>query len=1216
MRKTFILYFIVVTSMLHAQFGEQKKVIHRQVNTPIDLEVVDLDDDGDLDLITYSTGGSVQGLLWFPNRGDGTFDPKQDLGYVGPLDPDMEAVDFDQDGDLDIVCMAGSVSWSPNNGNGNFGALIPLSVGGSWESNLCLTDIDNDGDLDIVKKSYSNSGYDGISWYANDGSQTFGTGQFIAEVFFLDAVRASDLDGDGDQDLILTGQEATSQAWYQNDGSGNFTFVPVLDADFGNFDALRISDINGDDHPDVIGQNINADWIKFYHNDNGNFSLGGTLPSSWGEFMLNDLNGDEYPDITVPQNSPSLVVFINDGTGNFPISDTLPDGPQLNLAAGDIDGDGSIDILGTSYPDPLVMMLGNADGEFAAPMTISFNSETFHTLAVADLDGDGLKDVISAKSEEDTFMWFRSEGDGSYEPPASLAPVSGATSLHTITARDMDLDGDQDVLVLANPGQFQLTLYSNDGMGNFGADQIISSGIGGLVNVSVGDVDNDGDPDILCGNSSRQPVIFQNDGTGVFNEGPPLTTDIQVIFHFADLNNDGYLDVLTARPGFNAFINQGDGTFALTDSQVISGTTHSLATTDLNADGHIDLIQNSYRWRSGNGDGTFQTTDQFLALNTDHHFAEVDGDGHIDMFTVSDAEVKWHRNINNVFVEQGSISHLYGLWADQRLFPNDIDGDGDIDLLLISPTEELIAWHENYFLSQYRFEGRVFHDLNADGIRTPDEPGLQGITLQITPSVPALFTLPDGDYKAHVAPGIYNVSPVFDPVLWTMTTPDPITVELTEEIPITTGVDVGLIANPDTSILIPSITLAPAVCSDTTIIWFSIANLGNITENCVADLSLDPTFTFISSIPSPTNINDGQIQWVLDPIPHSQIVNIPIVVVMPSVDLLGTSYVHEASVINPDMLEFKGELLDTLSCSYDPNDKLMAPMGYGTFGAMELSRDTLDYTIRFQNTGNAPAMSVMLRDELDPILDPQRIQILGYSHAVTQMHVESDGEMVIRFDGIQLPGEISDPIGSQGFIRFRIRPIENAVSHMSTGHNTAGIYFDLNEPVITNTTLRTWVDCDQWDPQITLLDTYTLTSTSGDHHQWYHDGIAIPDATDANYSPGVAGNYAVEVTSPFGCTRTTDDFLFIGTGLVSHDPFIVLVKPNPFTYGTELIFAEEFSAEDVIDLFDVQGRLLKSWNGNGSDRIALERGDLQAGTYILYIQRRGRAYSVARLVAE
>jgi len=139
--------------------------------------------------------------------------------------------------------------------------------------------------------------------------------------------------------------------------------------------------------------------------------------------------------------------------------------------------------------------------------------------------------------------------------------------------------------------------------------------------------------------------------------------------------------------------------------------------------------------------------------------------------------------------------------------------------------------------------------------------------------------------------------------------------------------------------------------------------------------------------------------------------------------------------------------------SFDPNDKTASPLG---FGPEHLIRPgtPLEYTIRFQNTGNDTAFLVILRDTLSDKLDRSRIELQGASHPFDFAQI-SDSILHIRFDNILLPDSLTNPEGSQGFISFKIYPKED-LPNGTVVNNRAAIYFDQNPPIITNDVWRTY----------------------------------------------------------------------------------------------------------------------------------------------------------------
>ncbi|MEM6723667.1 MAG: T9SS type A sorting domain-containing protein [Bacteroidota bacterium] len=134
--------------------------------------------------------------------------------------------------------------------------------------------------------------------------------------------------------------------------------------------------------------------------------------------------------------------------------------------------------------------------------------------------------------------------------------------------------------------------------------------------------------------------------------------------------------------------------------------------------------------------------------------------------------------------------------------------------------------------------------------------------------------------------------------------------------------------------------------------------------------------------------------------------------------------------------------------AYDPNDKAANPEGYGPDHLIEANTD-LTYKIRFQNTGTDTAFNIVLRDTISDKLDLTSLQMGVSSHSY-RYTIDNDNILRINYDNIMLPDSNVNEPASNGFVQFRIKqkpdlPIGSRIE------NRAGIYFDFNEPIITNT---------------------------------------------------------------------------------------------------------------------------------------------------------------------
>ncbi len=143
--------------------------------------------------------------------------------------------------------------------------------------------------------------------------------------------------------------------------------------------------------------------------------------------------------------------------------------------------------------------------------------------------------------------------------------------------------------------------------------------------------------------------------------------------------------------------------------------------------------------------------------------------------------------------------------------------------------------------------------------------------------------------------------------------------------------------------------------------------------------------------------------------------------------------------------------------SYDPNDKQVYPQGICDDKFTKRSDLPLTYTIRFQNTGNAPALRVRIADSLSTLLNRRSLRVVGTSHPMVVDTTANNNVINFVFDNINLPDSTSNPEGSQGYVIFEVNEI---AAHTDTSriNNRSFIYFDTNAPIITNTVKNTIVN--------------------------------------------------------------------------------------------------------------------------------------------------------------
>ena len=138
--------------------------------------------------------------------------------------------------------------------------------------------------------------------------------------------------------------------------------------------------------------------------------------------------------------------------------------------------------------------------------------------------------------------------------------------------------------------------------------------------------------------------------------------------------------------------------------------------------------------------------------------------------------------------------------------------------------------------------------------------------------------------------------------------------------------------------------------------------------------------------------------------------------------------------------------------AYDPNTKAAYPTGYFMEHFISNS-DEIEYHIRFQNTGTDTAFTVVLRDTLSSFLDATTIQFGTSSHHY-EPEILENGILKFTFENIMLPDSNVNLVASNGFVKFKIGLKENLLPG-TVINNSAGIYFDFNAPVITETVFHT-----------------------------------------------------------------------------------------------------------------------------------------------------------------
>ncbi len=158
--------------------------------------------------------------------------------------------------------------------------------------------------------------------------------------------------------------------------------------------------------------------------------------------------------------------------------------------------------------------------------------------------------------------------------------------------------------------------------------------------------------------------------------------------------------------------------------------------------------------------------------------------------------------------------------------------------------------------------------------------------------------------------------------------------------------------------------------------------------------------------------------------------------------------------------------------SYDPNDMTCTE---GDEILLADAANYLHYVIRFQNTGTADAINVVVKNILDDKLDWSTLQLEATSHT-NRVAIKNGNDVEFIFEGIHLPDSTTDEAGSHGYIAYKIKPKDN-VALGDVFNNTADIFFDYNAAIVTNTASTTIVNAlSVNDAQLLQFSVYPIPS--------------------------------------------------------------------------------------------------------------------------------------------
>jgi len=379
------------------------------------------------------------------------------------------------------------------------------------------------------------------------------------------------------------------------------------------------------------------------------------------------------------------------------------------------------------------------------------------------------------------------------------------------------------------------------------------------------------------------------------------------------------------------------------------------------------------------------------------------------------------------------------------VFVTDANGCLDLDTFLIGVGAT----------GYYALSGQVYFDLNSNGTKDVGETGIGNLPVDMVPGSVVALTNTQGNYAIVVAPGTYDVSYAGTSAGWNLTS-SPGTHNVTVTGASIGNLDFGVYPDSTAGSAVVALSSGFPRCFWNVPYYLTVHNNGFTMLNGSMTFTHDFLLTYVSSSIIPSSQAGNVLTYSYSNLAPGQSYTVVVTLTEPA-GLIFLSSTLDVTGSDSFGYQFaqNSTLAQTTSCSYDPNDKAVQPIGIGALNYV--AQDSwLNYMIRFQNTGNDTAFTVFILDTIDAGLDMNTFTFISSSHTV-DITTRPGNAVEFRFNNILLPDSIVDEPGSHGYVLYRIKG-QPSNPDPTTVNNTAYIYFDFNLPIVTNTTVTTFSD--------------------------------------------------------------------------------------------------------------------------------------------------------------
>lgn len=348
--------------------------------------------------------------------------------------------------------------------------------------------------------------------------------------------------------------------------------------------------------------------------------------------------------------------------------------------------------------------------------------------------------------------------------------------------------------------------------------------------------------------------------------------------------------------------------------------------------------------------------------------------------------------------------------------------------------------------------GSSFYDANSNGSFDTGEIACPS-NLSLNNGSTSMNTLINGDYIIGVGTGTYTSSIVNPPLYYNYSPAGYTSTFSTLSSQVDSNKHFAFQPIPNQSDLVIDLVTGFFRPGFNGVAYVTLNNIGTTSESGNIDLLLNhPEITINSSSPVASSItgNAAILNYSLNP---GESITYVISYYVSVNAQIGNSFQSSAQAVNGNDLTPNNntKILNSLiTGSYDPNIKEVSESTI--YPDFVLNNEFLEYTIHFQNTGNDTAFTVLIIDTLSDFLDLSSFEIVSSSHALVVNNY--DGVIWFRFNHINLPDSGTNEVMSHGYVKYRIK-LKSTIAVGNSVYNTAYIYFDFNEAIVTNTATTT-----------------------------------------------------------------------------------------------------------------------------------------------------------------